>query len=109
MPPATNAVVLAPELLPTLLAVSVTALHVVRPIYDQAGTDIVDFALEYLNPAGQRMTGLHEHPGGTLLSLFPNTMTAGVLSYYKRAFASGELEAYEVNYQADGLDNYFRL
>ncbi|UYZ59388.1 PAS domain-containing sensor histidine kinase [Hymenobacter latericus] len=107
MPPFNAA--LAPDLLPAFLAVSLAALHVVRPIYNEAGTEIVDFALEYVNPAGQRMTGLPEQPGGTLLTRFPSTTAAGILGYYRRTFESGELQSYEVNYQADGLDNYFRL
>nr|GFC87388.1 hypothetical protein [Tanacetum cinerariifolium] len=53
----------AAELLPTVLAVSVTAIHLVRPLYEPDGTTIQDFALEYVNPAGQQMTGLPEYPG----------------------------------------------
>jgi signal transduction histidine kinase len=93
----------------TLLDVSLTAIHLVRPVYEPGGTTIVDFALEYVNPAGQRMTGLAEQPGGTLLGRFPHTLAEGIFQYYRRAFETGELLTYETNYQADGLDNYFRF
>jgi PAS domain S-box-containing protein len=100
---------LAAELLPAVLAVSLTAIHLVRPLYAPDGTTIEDFALEYLNPAGQQMTGLPERPGGTLLTHFPNTLATGIFDYYCRAFAADEQLAYEVNYQDDDLNNYFRF
>jgi PAS domain S-box-containing protein len=106
MPTATS---LAAELLPAVLAVSLTAIHLVRPLYGPDGTTIEDFALEYLNPAGQQMTGLPERPGSTLLTHFPSTRESGIFDYYCRAFAASEQLAYEVNYQADGLSNYFRF
>ncbi|RZK54280.1 MAG: PAS domain-containing protein [Hymenobacter sp.] len=95
----------------TLLDVSLTAVHLVRPVYASApaGGAIVDFAIEYLNPAGQRMTGLVEQPGGTLLGRFPHAFSQGIFEYYRRVFETGETLAYEVNYQADGLDNYFKF
>jgi len=91
-----------------LLDVSLTGVNVLRPVYGPAG-EIEDFALEYVNPAGQRMTGLAERPGGTLLTRFPDTLAAGILAYYRRVYADGTAGPYDVNYQADGLDNYFRL
>ena len=95
-------------LLHDLMEVSLTAVNVLRPVYGPTG-DIVDFTLEYLNPAAQRMSHLPERPGGTLLSHRPHTVTTGILDYYRRAFETGTTDVYEVNYQAEGLDNYFRL
>ena len=46
--------------------------------------EIEDFALDYLNPAAQRMVGLAERPGGTLLTCFPHATVAGILGYYRR-------------------------
>ena len=92
-----------------LLEVSLTAIHLVRPLYAPDAPAIVDFALEYLNPAAQRMTGLPEQPGGTVLSRFPHVLATGVFRYYQRVFETGETLTYETNYQADGLDNYFKL
>ncbi|TGD80739.1 PAS domain-containing protein [Hymenobacter wooponensis] len=91
-----------------LLAASLTGVNVLRPVYDANGT-IIDFALEYLNPAGQRMTGLAERPGGTLLTHFPHAIASGILAYYLRVYSHGATNVYETNYQADRLDNYFRL
>ena len=91
-----------------LLAVSLTGVNVLRPVYNPVG-EIDDFAIDYLNPIGQRMTGLAERPGGTLLTHFPHAIAAGILGYYRRVYQAGATDVHEVNYQADGLDNYFRL
>jgi PAS domain S-box-containing protein len=96
-------------LLRDVLATSLVALLLVRPVYGPDGTSITDFSLKYLNPEGQRMTGLPERPGGTVLTCFPHTGATGVFAYYRRAFEAGEIIPYEVNYQADGLNNYFRF
>ena len=96
------------SILRDLLDVSLTGVNVLRPVYDPGG-EIVDFAIEYLNLAGQRMTGLSAQPGGTLLTRFPSAISAGILAYYRRAYADGDAGRHEVNYQADGLDNFFRL
>jgi signal transduction histidine kinase len=93
----------------TLLDVSLTGIHLVRPVYEPDGPVIVDFAIEYLNPAGQRMTGLSEQPGGTLLGRFPHALAEGIFQYYRRTFETGEQLTYQTNYQADGLDNYFKF
>jgi PAS domain S-box-containing protein len=105
---ATPAPFLPEGLLYDLMEVSLTAVNVLRPVQGPTG-DIVDFTLDYLNPAAQRMSRLPERPGGTLLSHRPTTATTGILDYYRRAFETGTTDVHEVNYQADGLDNFFRL
>jgi hypothetical protein len=55
------------------------------------------------------MIGLEERPHGTLLTHFPHTIATGILGYYRRVYAEGATGRHEVSYQADGLDNYFRL
>ena len=95
-------------LLLDLLGVSLTGVNVLHPVYGPTG-EIEDFAIDYLNPAGQRMSGLAERPGGTLLTCFPHATVAGILGYYRRVYLAGATTVHEVNYQADGLDNYFRL
>ncbi|RPD44154.1 PAS domain S-box protein [Hymenobacter sediminis] len=107
--PVVSATPFQPEgLLLDLLAVSLTGLKVLRPVYDPAG-ELVDFTIEYLNPVGQRLLGLAERPGGPLLTHFPHAIAAGILDYYRRVYEAEATDEYEVNYQADGLDNYFRL
>jgi PAS domain S-box-containing protein len=109
MPDSSSAALFPDSLLRDVLEVSLVAIHLVRPLYGLDGTTVVDFSLEYLNPAGQRMTGLSERPGGTVLTLFPHTIATGIFDYYQRVFNLGETLPYEVNYQGDELDNYFRL
>ena len=96
-------------LLPTLLAVSLSAVNLLRPLYDTTGEQLVDFHLDYLNPAAQRMTGLPEQPGTTALTRFPELRVNGVFDFYVRTFRTGEPATFACNYQADGLDNYFQL
>lgn len=96
------------ELLEALLDASLTGINLLSPLYDPGG-ELEDFALEYLNPAAQRMAGLPERPGGTLCSHFPHVRTSGVLSFYRQVFETGRPGRRDFNYQADGLDNYFHL
>ena len=95
-------------LLLDLLGVSLTGVNVLHPVYGPTD-EIEDFVLDYLNPAAQRMVGLAERPGGTLLTCFPHATVDGILDYYRRVYLAGATTVHEVNYQADGLDNYFRL
>jgi signal transduction histidine kinase len=97
------------NLLPTLLAVSFSAVTLLRPLYNAAGDQVVDFHLDYLNPAAQRLAGLPEQPGSTALTRFPSLRANGVFDFYVRTFRTGEPATFEVNYQADGFDNYFHL
>lgn len=99
----------APEgLLLDLLAVSLTGVNVLSPVYNAAG-ELVDFTLDYLNPTAQLMSGLGERPGGTIGTHFPNTFANGTFPFYRRVFETGQAERYDFNYQADGLDNYFHV
>lgn len=44
-----------------------------------------------------------------MLGRFPHALAEGIFEYYRRAFESGEQLLYQTNYQADGLDNYFKF
>ena len=99
----------ADGLLRAVLDVSLTAINLLHPLYAADGGELVDFALNYLNPAAQRLTGLPEQPGGTMQSHFPDTFTNGVFAFYKRVFATGEADNYSFNYRADGFDNHFEV
>ena len=96
-------------LLHDLLAVSLTAVDLMRPLYGPDGTELVDFAVEYLNPVAQRLTGLPERPGVTARARFPELFTNGVFDFYRRVFETGEAGRYDFHYQADGFDNYFHV
>ena len=99
----------ADDLLRAVLDVSLTAINLVHPLYAAEGGELVDFVLDYLNPAAQRLTGLPETPGGTMRSHFPDTFSNGVFDFYRRVFATGEAGQYNFNYQTDGFDNYFHV
>ena len=96
------------ELIQTLLDVSLTAINLLRPIYGAEG-ELIDFANEYLNAAGQRMLGLSTQPEGTMLTRFPQMQNTGVFTFYQQVFNSGEAGRYNVNYQYDGLDKFFQI
>jgi PAS domain S-box-containing protein len=89
-----------------VLAVSLTAVNLLRPLYGPDGTELVDFAVEYLNPAAQYITDLPEQPNVTARARFPNLFTNGVFDFYRRVFETGEAGRYDFPYQADGFDHY---
>jgi PAS domain S-box-containing protein len=107
--PAPLADLFGPDALLAVLEVSSVPIHVVRPVFAADDVTIVDFALEYLSPAGQRLVGLPERPGGTVRAHCPQVLAAGLLAYYQRAFEAGDAQPYEVDYQAEGLAKHLRF
>jgi PAS domain S-box-containing protein len=100
----------AESVLSDLLAVSITGVIYYTPIYDAAGTGtIVDFTFEYLNPAAQRMMSMPEVSTVTHNQQWPHSKAHGTFAFHVEAFESGEPREYNINYQADGYDNYYRL
>ncbi|WP_375436874.1 PAS domain-containing protein [uncultured Hymenobacter sp.] len=98
------------DLFQVLLDVSLTGLIVFRPVWGGHETaTVLDLAYVQLNPAAQRMLRLPECPSDTFLTLYPNAVEAGIFAFYRDAFLSGQANHFNVNYQADGLDNYFHL
>ncbi|MCR5890201.1 PAS domain-containing sensor histidine kinase [Hymenobacter sp. J193] len=94
----------------TLLNVSLTGVILFRPVLAGAGShDIVDLAYEFLNPSARRMLQLPEQPAETFLTLYPNATVTGIFDFYRNTYNSGEAGRYDVNYQHDGLDNFFHL
>ena len=96
-------------LLHDLLAVSLTGIDLMRSLYNPGSSELVDFAVEYLNPVAQRITGLPERPNVTARARFPDIFTNGVFDFYRRVFETGEPGRYDFSYQADGFDNYFHV
>ncbi|SFQ53543.1 PAS domain-containing protein [Hymenobacter arizonensis] len=100
----------ADQLLGDLLAVSMTGVIYYTPLYDPSGTGgIVDFTFEYLNPAAQRMMRMPEVPTLTHNEQWPHSRQQGTFGFHVDAFESGEPREYNINYQHDGYDNYYRL
>ena len=98
----------AADVLRDLVAVSLTGVIFYTPRYDPAG-ELVDFTFVYLNPAAQRMMDMPERPTRTHREQWPQSVAHGTFGFHVEAFLSGEPRHYEVNYQADGYDNYYRL
>ncbi|MDB5233105.1 MAG: hypothetical protein JWR44_98 [Hymenobacter sp.] len=110
LPPAAAALAPDAALLRELLAVSLTGVIIYSPQYDPAGSgQIIDFTFEYLNPAAQRMMRMPEVPTLTHMGQWPHSKEHGTFQFHVEAFESGEPREYNVNYQADGYDNYYRL
>ena len=97
-----------PELLATLLNISLTGAVLYYPVHDPAGA-VVDFSFAYLNPAAQRMLGPLAMVGRTYRQQFTNTLENDAFAFHRDTFLSGEPGQYELNYQSDGYDNYFRV
>jgi PAS domain S-box-containing protein len=96
----------ADDLLRATLAVSLTAINLLRPLFGPTG-EIVDFAVEYLNPAAQRLVQLPERPVGTLATLFPHAATNGLLDFYRRVYGTGEASTYDFTHPADGYEGFY--
>ncbi|WP_400191612.1 PAS domain-containing protein [Hymenobacter sp. B81] len=100
----------ADALLADLLAVSMTGIIYYTPLYDPLGSgEIVDFRFEYLNPTAQRMMRMPEVPTLTHNEQWPHSKAHGTFDFHVDAYLSGEPREYNINYQADGYDNYYRL
>jgi PAS domain S-box-containing protein len=99
----------AAELLQVVLGTSQNGIMLLRPVYDAAGTTIIDLAWAYLNPAAQQMLRLPQCPPESFLTLFPTAEAAGIFGFYRDAFLSGGPERRQNNYQHDGLDGYYLL
>ncbi len=107
-------------LIPSLLVASVdnplevffdlvpTGAALYAPVYDAHG-EVVDFRFVRLNPAGQRLLGLPAQPPRTLREYYPNSMLTGIFAQYRTAYLTGQASTYDVPYEGDGLDTYFRL
>ncbi|TGE24707.1 PAS domain S-box protein [Hymenobacter aquaticus] len=98
------------QLLQDLLELSLTGIILFEPIYaSHEPATIIDLAYVRLNPAAQRMLLLPERPTATFLTLYPNAEGAGIFAFYRDTFLAGQPGHYDMYYQHDGLDNYFRL
>jgi PAS domain S-box-containing protein len=97
------------ELLAVLFDIVQTGLLVLRPVYDAAGTTIIDLAFVHLNPAAQRMLRLPQRPEWSFRTEYPTAEAAGVFGFYRDAFLSGQVKRRHNNYQHDGLDGYYQL
>jgi signal transduction histidine kinase len=109
LPPDLLADLPAEELLASVFATSLTGLALYRPIRAADEGELVDFCIEYLNPAAQRMLRQPARPPGTYLQHYPHTVDTGVFAFHRDAFETSQAARMDVNYQGDGLDNYFRL
>jgi two-component system, sensor histidine kinase len=96
-------------LLQAVLDVSLTAVALLRPVFGPDGGVPEDFALEYLNPAGQRLLNLPEQPASTVRTLYPHAQETGILDYYRQVFGAEGPARFHVNYPYDGLNQFFHL
>ena len=100
----------SPDLLHAILAASLTGYIFFRPRYDPADpAALTDLAYVHLNPAAQRMLRLPECPAESFLTLYPNAVDTGIFAFYRDTFLAGEPGRLDVNFQHDGLDNFFQL
>ena len=94
------------NLLESVLEASLTALNLLRPLHGPGG-ELLDFSLDYLNPAGQRLAGLPARPGGPVSQHFPHAQTNGLLAFYRRVFETGEAGEFGFHYPTDGHDSFW--
>ncbi len=95
--------------LQALLDVTLTAVALLRPRYGPDGTAVTDFAVEYLNPAGQQLLGQPERPEASFATLFINANENGLFAFCCRVFATGEPGQFEVHHAADDPDKSYHV
>jgi signal transduction histidine kinase len=78
------------------------------PVLDANG-DVVDFSFVRLNLAAQRLLGLPAQPTTTFREQYPHSVPSGIFAQYRAAYLSGQVSTYEVPYEGDGIDTFFRL
>ncbi|MGI4735423.1 MAG: PAS domain-containing protein [Janthinobacterium lividum] len=78
------------------------------PVFD-ASDDVVDFRFVRLNPAGQRLLGLPAQPPRTFREQYPHSVDTGIFAQYRTAYLTGHACTYDVPYEQDGFDTFFRL
>jgi signal transduction histidine kinase len=78
------------------------------PVFDDAG-EVVDFRFERLNPAGQRLLGLPKQPPRTFREYYPTSVPTGIFDKYRAAYLTGQAATYDIPYEGDGIDTFFRL
>ncbi|MET4073805.1 PAS domain-containing protein [Hymenobacter sp. UYCo722] len=98
----------AEDLLAGLFATALSALLLLRPVHG-ADETIIDFRLELLSEAAQRMMQLPARPGRTYLEVAPGTQALGILDFYRAVYERNEPGRREFSYQLDGFDGYYRL
>ncbi|MBF9237707.1 PAS domain-containing protein [Hymenobacter sp. BT683] len=96
------------DLLRGMLETSLTGVGLYTPVRAPGG-EIVDFTIDYFNPVAQQVLHQPARPAGTYLEHFPHTRETGVFDFHCRACETDEVTHLKVNYQGDGLDNYFHL
>ena len=96
------------ELLQTLTAISLTGVVLYTPVFNSA-REVVDFTFFYLNPAARRMLAMPAGVARTYRQQFSDTLDNGAFAFHRDTFLSGQPGHYELNYQSDGYDNYFRV
>jgi PAS domain S-box-containing protein len=110
LPPEAQALFPPEELLAGLFDVTSEGLLLLQPVFDAARPgQLLDLVIVQHNAAAQRMLRLPEQPTLTLCQALPHAAEAGVLDFYQRAFASTTPQHLRLNYQHDGLDNFYRL
>jgi PAS domain S-box-containing protein len=76
-----------------------------------AADEVVDFRVEYVNPAACRIAGRtpQELRGADLLQVLPGMRAAGLFDLYADVVRTGESRQVETHYTHDGLDLWLRL
>jgi len=92
------------DLWQALWGLSLTSVVLYTPVHDLGG-DVVDFTFAYLNPAAQRLLELPAQPAGvTYRHYFAGGAGPSGLALHQAAFASGQVEHFELMCRTGGYD-----
>jgi PAS domain S-box-containing protein len=75
------------------------------------GTRVLDLEYCYVNTSAERILGRSrsELLGQRMSTAYPGVVETGVLAKYIEVFERGASEAFELRYDRDGLDKWFRI
>jgi PAS domain S-box-containing protein len=91
----------------TLFELSPAGVLLLRPLYEEG--QLVDFAFEHINPAGQQMLRLPAQSSQTFLQRYPMAVDTGIFAFHRDAFLGGESDFHGLEYRYDGLDAYYQV
>lgn len=90
-----------------LLEVSRTSILLLKPIWAEDGSTVVDFEFVLLNSVAQQMLQLPARPTGTQLQLYPQSRANGVFEFYARTITSGQPGRQQLDYEVNGATPFY--
>ncbi|RIV19052.1 PAS domain-containing protein [Fibrisoma montanum] len=99
------------ELLDSILNVSPTAILACEAIHDPVDGRLIDYRYVAANSVAARLSGRSQDEiiGQTVTALFPSSEETEFLTYWQRAYETGEPQRFETFYAAEGVQGWYDM